>query len=62
MDQRRKFIPLTDWHKFHPWPSTSALRHMVFRREINGFSKVVKRAGRRILIDEQAFFQWMNER
>lgn len=54
-----RFIPLTDWPNFHPWPPVGGLRHLVFHAHSNGFHRVVKRAGRRVLIDEAAFFKWL---
>ena len=56
-----RVIPLTQWNEFHPWPPLGGLRHLVFNAGTNGFAKVVKRAGRRVLIDEQAFFEWLDE-
>jgi hypothetical protein len=53
-----RLIPLTDWPKFHPWPTVRGLRHLVFG-EPNGFSVCVRRVGRRVLIDEAAFFIWV---
>jgi hypothetical protein len=57
----RRVIPLTEWPKHHPWPPLGGLRHLVFYANRNGFDKVVKRAGRRVLIDEAAFFEWLEE-
>lgn len=37
------------------------LRHLIFHEHENGFHKCVKRVGRRVLIDEQAFFEWVTE-
>lgn len=59
MDSRR-VIPLTQWNDYHPWPNQSGLRHLVFNAKHNGFSDVIRRAGRRILIDEAAFFVWLD--
>lgn len=56
-----KLIPITKWREFHQWPSEAGLRHLVFHAETNGFKKVVKRVGRRVLIDEAAFFDYVNE-
>ena len=56
-----RLIPLTEWPKHHPWPPLGGLRHLVFHANSNGFERVVKRVGRRILIDEQAFFEWVDE-
>ena len=51
-------IPVTDWDKHHPWPPVGGLRHLIFYSKTNGFDKVICRIGRRVLIDEAAFFDW----
>ncbi len=56
----RRLIPVTTWNQYHDWPSTSGLRHFIFNGHRNGFDRVVKRAGRRVLIDENAFFDWVD--
>lgn len=56
----RKLIPVTSWNEHHAWPPQGGLRYLIFNAEKNGFDKVIRRAGRRVLIDEQAFFQWMD--
>lgn len=56
-----KLIPATEWNKYHDWPTIGGMRHLIFFEETNGFSKVVKRVGRRVLIDEKAFFQWVED-
>jgi len=38
------------------------LRHLIFHAKTNDFQKVIKRIGRRILIDEAAFFDWVDSR
>jgi hypothetical protein len=62
VNQQTRYIPLTQWPKFHPWPGIGGLRHLVFYAKDNGFNNVITRAGRRILIDETAFFNWMKSR
>lgn len=56
----RRLIPLSNWSEYHDWPPQGGLRHLVFHSDRNGFDKVIRRAGRRILIDEQAFFEWID--
>jgi hypothetical protein len=56
-----RLIPATQWNEHHQWPPLGGLRHLIFNAESNGFKKVIKRCGRRVLIDEAAFFQWMEE-
>lgn len=58
-ENKTRLIPVTKWNEYHQWPPIGGLRHLIFYAEINGFNKVIKRCGRRVLIDEQAFFQWM---
>ncbi len=56
---KKRLIPLTEWNKHHAWPPIGGLRHLVFFAESNGFNKVIRRVGRRVLIDEEAFFNWI---
>lgn len=39
--------------------SEASLRYHIFHEETNGFSTVLMRVGRKILIDESAFFEWV---
>jgi|GEM_PF-2864544 len=55
-----RLIPVTDWPKYHPYPSVSALRFMIFNGAKTGFSQCVRRLGKRVLIDEQDFFYSLN--
>ena len=54
-----RFIPVTVWNKHHEWPPKGGLRHLIFNAKRNGFDAVVRRVGRRVLIDETAFFAWV---
>ncbi|MCL4687197.1 MAG: hypothetical protein KJ007_01380 [Burkholderiales bacterium] len=56
-----RFIPVTEWGNHHPWPPLGGLRHLVFNAKDNGFDQVVRKIGRRVLIDEAAFVRWVNE-
>lgn len=53
-----RLIPLVKWNDYHPDPSVKALRMLVFRKDNNGFDKVIVRRGNRILINEKEFFEW----
>jgi hypothetical protein len=37
-----------------------ALRNLIFNSKANGFDAVMVRIGRRVLIDENAFFVWVD--
>ncbi len=55
-----RLIPVTKWPERHEWPPIGGLRHLIFNARTNGFDKVIKRCGRRVLIDEKAFFVWLD--
>ena len=55
----RRLIPANKWNEHHEWPPMGGLRHLIFHADSNGFHKVVRRCGRRVLIDEGAFFDWI---
>ncbi len=57
-----RVIPLIKWPDFHPWPSIEGLRYIVKHAHYNGFNTAIIRAGSRVLISEQAFFNWLQER
>jgi len=56
---RTRLIPLTNWNEHHAWPPLGGLRHLVFNAQRTGFDTVIRRVGRRVLIDERAFFAWV---
>jgi hypothetical protein len=60
-DNIGKLIPVTSWNNHHPWPPIGGIRHLIFFAKINGFNKVIRRVGRRVLIDEAAFFAWVEQ-
>jgi hypothetical protein len=57
----RKFIPVPSWNDHHEWPRHGGLRHLIFNRKTNGLDQfgVIKKVGKRVLIDEAAFFAWI---
>ena len=56
-----RLIPVPEWNAHHPWPPAGGLRHLIFNAEKNGFDQVLRRVGRRVLIDEAAFFSWVEK-
>ena len=59
--QQSRLIPLSKWNAYHDWPTIGALRHMAFYRHKNGADKFFRRSGRRLLICEKNFFEWVND-
>ncbi len=58
---RTRLIPVPKWNHHHDWPPPGGLRHLIFHADSNGFSRVVRRIGRTVLIDESAFFEWVEQ-
>lgn len=56
-----RIIPLSQWNDYHKWPTVNALRNMYFTCETNGADYFVKKVGRRVLIDEKLFFEWVRK-
>jgi len=55
-----RLITEPDWNNYHPWPSQAGLRHLIFHAHENGIDQAIRRVGRRVLIDEAAFFDWID--
>jgi len=53
------YIPISKWNLRHEWPTERGLRNLVFNAESNGFNKVIRRVGRRVLIHEKLFMEWV---
>ena len=53
-----RLIPVTKWNDYHPWPPIGGLRHLIFFEKTNGFEHCILRIGRRVLINEEKFFEW----
>lgn len=56
---KSRLVPVPKWNADHEWPPIGGLRWLIFNAEHNGFASVIKRAGGRVLIDEDAFFKWV---
>lgn len=59
---KTRYLSCADSCKEHSWPPLGGLRHLIFHAATNGFHKVIRRCGRRILINEQEFFRWIEEK
>ncbi len=59
--KKPKLIQATHWNRYHDWPPPGGLRHLIFHAASTGFDRAIKRVGRRVLIDEDQFFEFVNE-
>ena len=55
-----RLIPLAKWDTYHPFPTVPALRWMRFNGDKTGFNNCILKVGKRVLIDETKFFQWVH--
>ncbi|MCB9229296.1 MAG: hypothetical protein H6618_06770 [Deltaproteobacteria bacterium] len=63
MQESRKtphLIPLVKWNEFHNWPNTAGLRYLIQKHHNSGLQEAIRRVGRKILIDEAKFFEWID--
>jgi hypothetical protein len=44
----------------HPFITLGGLRANIFHAESNGLNNALRRIGRKILIDEDAYFDWLD--
>ena len=56
----RRLIPVAKFNKYHPDPTPAALRWLRFTNK-NSFNRCVVLRGSRVLIDEAAYFAWLDE-
>lgn len=61
-NEGERFYTIKEFCKKHSWPTEHSIRWMMFNAEQNGFDKVVRRVGRRILIKENEFYNWVNSK
>lgn len=59
-EKKQRFILLTEWHQYHPWPKLGGLRELRAKNIKKGGFDFFAKAGGRILVDEDAFFAWLN--
>ncbi|WNV04976.1 hypothetical protein RP726_00845 [Candidatus Methylospira mobilis] len=55
----RKLSTVRQFSEKNPAFTQAAIRNYVFNAKTNGFDTCIIRIGRKILIDEAAFFQWI---
>ena len=54
-----KYLTVKQMAEKHPAFSEASLRYHIFHEKENGLEKAITRVGRKILIDESLFFEWL---
>lgn len=60
-DRKSRLIPLTKWNDYHVWPTQGGLRHLYAFRNKKQCDQVFCKAAGRVLVDEEAFFEWARD-
>lgn len=55
-----RFLTVKQFSEKYAWPM-GGLRHLIFYENENGFHAVVRRIGRKILLNEEAFLLWVED-
>lgn len=53
------YFSVRQFSQRHPCFSEASLRYYIFNETKNGIDKAIKRVGRKILINEERFFDWL---
>ena len=56
-----KLLTVNQFIEEHNFTTHGGLRYLIFNAKENGLEKAIARIGRKILIDEAKFFEWVNE-
>jgi len=57
----RKYYTIKQFVEFHPGLSKGGLEKLIFHSDKNGFNEVIRREGRKILIDSIAYDTWLKK-
>ncbi|MET0087662.1 MAG: hypothetical protein ABW082_14255 [Sedimenticola sp.] len=58
---QRSLLSIRDFTFKHPTFKESTIRWLIFNEKLNGFTYAIVRIGRRIYIDEEKFFEWVDD-
>ena len=58
-EKQSRLIPLSEWNDYHDYPTVGSLYQKYHNREKNGFDYCCIKDGRRTLIDEDKYFEWV---
>lgn len=56
-ENKTRYIPITKWPEYHPYPTVSGLRYLRFHQDELGYASAFLKLNKRILVDEREFFR-----
>lgn len=57
----RTLLTVRQFSQKHPAFPEGGLRYNIFHADKNGFTKCIRRIGRKVLLDEAEVFRWIDE-
>lgn len=57
----RTLLTIRQFVQQHPAFTEGGLRHLIFHADTNGFSQCIRRIGRKVLLDENSVFKWVEQ-
>ena len=60
-NDNKRYLTVNQMSEAYPAFTQSSLRWIIFNKDTNGFSKCVIKIGSKIIIDADAFEQWVDE-
>jgi len=58
-EKSKTLLSIEQLSQRHPAFSPSAIRHLIFDAKTNGFDQVIFRVGRKVVLEESAFVNWV---
>jgi len=57
--EARSYLTVKQTAERYPAFTENAIRWAIFNRDRNGFNAVIRKVGKKVLIDEAAFVEWI---
>lgn len=57
----RSYLTVKQLPAKYPAFTENAIRWAIFNKDRNGFNTVIRKVGKKVLIDEQAFVAWIEQ-
>jgi hypothetical protein len=54
---KTRYIPITRWAEYHPYPTVSGMRYIRFHQKVLGFASAFIKFQKRVIVDEKEFFR-----
>lgn len=59
IENGKRFLTVRQFVSEHSWPPEGGMRHIIFNQKPFKAEHCFKKVGRRVLVDEEEFFKWI---